>query len=401
MAQGMTKQHLRIGAGAGFAGDRWEPAVELVERGEIDVIAFECLAERTIARETLALRRGDGPGYSPKLEARLGAVLPACAAKGIRVVTNMGAAAPLAAGRAACAVAAELGIADFRCAVLLGDDVRDVLVARPELSLLETGEPLESILPRMASANAYLGADAVAEALASGALAVITGRVADPSLFVGPMLHAFGWSYDDYAKLAQATAAGHLLECAGQVTGGYFADPGINDVPALARLGFPFADVSAAGEVVIGKLAEAGGRVDARTCSEQLLYEIDDPAAYITPDCVLDMGGIGFTEIARDRIRVEGARARPRARDRGPTSTLRRPLRIGGAAGHVATWRALHKPGVATPIGLHLFAGRRSRSRRTPRLCGPPYIGRGVTLVRTKLSSRRNWIDVRCWVFSG
>ncbi|MDP7343933.1 MAG: DUF1446 domain-containing protein [Alphaproteobacteria bacterium] len=312
MAQGMTKQHLRIGAGAGFAGDRWEPAVELVERGEIDVIAFECLAERTIARETLVLRRGDGPGYSPKLEARLGAVLPACAAKGIRVVTNMGAAAPLAAGRAACAVAAELGIADFRCAVLLGDDVRDVLVARPELSLLETGEPLESILPRMASANAYLGADAVAEALASGALAVITGRVADPSLFVGPMLHAFGWSYDDYAKLAQATAAGHLLECAGQVTGGYFADPGIKDVPALARLGFPFADVSAAGEVVIGKLAEAGGRVDARTCSEQLLYEIDDPAAYITPDCVLDMGGIGFTEIARDRIRVEGARARPR-----------------------------------------------------------------------------------------
>ena len=308
----MARENFRIGAGAGFAGDRWEPAVELVERGDIDVIAFECLAERTIARETLALRRGEGPGYSPKLKARFRAVLPACAAKGIRVVTNMGAADPLSAARAVCGIARELDLADVLCAVLLGDNVREIIEARPELSLLETGEPLESILPRMASANAYLGADAVAEALASGALVVITGRVADPSLFVGPMLHAFGWSYDDYAKLAQATAAGHLLECAGQVTGGYFVDPGVKDVPALARLGFPFADISAAGEVVIGKVAEAGGRVDVQTCSEQLLYEVDDPAAYITPDCILDMRDIGFREVARDRIKVDGARARPR-----------------------------------------------------------------------------------------
>ena len=308
----MAKQHLRIGVGAGFAGDRWEPAVELVEHGDIDVIAFECLAERTIARETLALHRGEGPGYSPKLEERLRAVLPACAEKGIRVVTNMGAAAPKAAARTACAIAAELDLGDFSCVVLLGDDVREVLSKRPELILLETGAPLESILPRMASANAYLGADAVAEALANDALVVMTGRVADPSLFVGPMLHAFGWSYDDYAILAQATAAGHLLECAGQVTGGYFADPGVKDVPGLARLGFPFADVSADGDVVIGKIAEAGGRVDVKTCSEQLLYEVDDPAAYITPDCVLDMGGISLTEVARDRVEVAGARAQPR-----------------------------------------------------------------------------------------
>ena len=308
----MAREHLRIGAGAGFAGDRWEPAVELVEHGDIDVIAFECLAERTIARETLALHRGAGPGYSPKLEERLRAVLPACTAKKIRVVTNMGAAAPEAAARATCGIAAELELGDFSCAVLLGDDVREVISKRPEMVLLESGEPLESILPRMASANAYLGADAVAEALAQGALVVITGRVADPSLFVGPLLHAFGWSYDDYEKLAQATAAGHLLECAGQVTGGYFADPGVKDVPGLARLGFPFADVSAEGEVVIGKIAEAGGRVDVKTCSEQLLYEVDDHAAYITPDCVLDMGGIALTEVAPDRVKVAGARARPR-----------------------------------------------------------------------------------------
>ncbi|MBT3170461.1 MAG: DUF1446 domain-containing protein [Rhodospirillaceae bacterium] len=308
----MKAGHLRIGSGAGFAGDRWEPAAELVEHGDIDVIAFECLAERTIARETLALLRGSGPGYSPKLEERLRAVLPACAAKGIRIVTNMGAAAPVPAAHAACALAAELDVRDFSCAVLIGDDVRDQLSTRAELTLLESGEPLESILPRMASANAYLGADAVAEAMASGALAVITGRIADPSLFVGPMLHAFGWSYDDYAKLAQATAAGHLLECAGQVTGGYFADPGVKDVADLARLGFPFADITPTGEVTIGKLTDAGGRVDVATCSEQLLYEIDDPGAYITPDCVLDMGGISLRQSAPDRVQVSGARAAPR-----------------------------------------------------------------------------------------
>ena len=308
----MKRQRLRIGAGAGFAGDRWEPAVELVERGNIDVIVFECLAERTIARETLARLRGDGPGSSPNLEDRLRAVLPACAAKGIRIVTNMGAAAPLPAAHAACAVAAELDVRDFSCTVLIGDDVRDQLTVRPELTLLESGEPLETILPRMASANAYLGANAVAEAMASGALVVMTGRVADPSLFVGPMLQAFGWSYDDYEKLAQATAAGHLLECAGQVTGGYFADPGVKDVPALAQLGFPFADVTAAGDVTIGKILNAGGRVDIATCSEQLLYEIDDPAAYITPDCVLDMSAISLAEVAPDRIQLSGARATPR-----------------------------------------------------------------------------------------
>lgn len=308
----MSRQCLRIGVGAGFAGDRWEPAVELVERGDIDVIAFECLAERTIARETLARLRGSGPGYSLKLEARLRAVLPACAAKGIRIVTNMGAAAPLDAAHAAAAIAAELDVLDFSCAVLLGDDVREAVSARPELTLMESGEPLESILPRMASANAYLGADAVAEAMAGDGLLVMTGRVADPSLFVGPMLHAFGWSYTDYGKLAQATAAGHLLECAGQVTGGYFADPGVKDVPGLARLGFPFADITDAGGVTIGKLANTGGRVDIATCSEQLLYEIDDPGAYITPDCVLDMGGISLTEVAPDRVQVTGARAAPR-----------------------------------------------------------------------------------------
>ena len=308
----MAAKSVRIGSGAGFAGDRWEPAVELVERGGIDYIAFECLAERTIARETLALRRGQGSGYNPQLEDRMRAVLLPAAAQGVRVLSNMGAADPLAAGRKTAEIAAELGLDDRRCAVLLGDDVQEAVAARPDLPLMETEAPLESILPCMASANAYLGADAVASALSTGAPVVVTGRVADPSLFVGPIIHALGWDYDDYIGLAQATATGHLLECAGQVTGGYFADPSVKDVAGLARLGFPFADVSDAGTVTIGKCDGSGGRIDAATCTEQLLYEVENPAAYVTPDCVLDMTGIAFDEVGPDRVAVSGARAQPR-----------------------------------------------------------------------------------------
>ena len=308
----MAGQSVRIGSGAGFAGDRWEPAVELVERGGLDYIAFECLAERTIARETLSLRRGEGSGYNPQLEDRMRAVLPPAAGNGVVVLSNMGAADPLAAGRRTAEIAADLGLADRRCAVLLGDDVCDAVAARPDLPLMETEAPLESVLPRMASANAYLGADAVVAALATAAPVVVTGRVADPSLFVGPIVHALGWAYDDYARLAQAAAAGHLLECAGQVSGGYFADPGAKDVAGLARLGFPFADVTDEGAVTLGKCEGSGGRIDAATCTEQLLYEVGDPAAYVTPDCVLDMSGIALSQVGPDRVAVSGARAKGR-----------------------------------------------------------------------------------------
>jgi hypothetical protein len=187
-----------------------------------------------------------------------------------------------------------------------------MLRRQPQLRLLESGEPLESLLPRMASANAYLGADVIVRALETGAQVVITGRVADPSLFVAPAMHRYGWRYDDYARLASATTAGHLLECSAQVSGGCFADPGKKDVPDLARLGFPFADVASDGRFWIGKLADAGGRVDLATCKEQLLYELHDPAAYITPDCVLDITDVELAQAGPDRVSFQGARARSR-----------------------------------------------------------------------------------------
>jgi hypothetical protein len=303
---------LRVGAGSSFADDRIAPAVELAERGEIDYLAFECLAERTIARENLTRLKNPDRGYTPRLLDRMGAVLPACLKNGVRIVSNMGAANPTAAARDVRRHAKDLGLPEVSCAVVLGDDVAEILRRQPQLPLMESGKPLETLLPRMVSGNAYLGADVICRALETRVQVVITGRVADPSLFVAPAMHHFGWRYDDWPRMAAATAAGHLLECAAQVSGGCFGDPGKKDVPDLARLGFPYADMTAEGGFWISKTEGSGGRVDLATCKEQLLYELHDPAEYITPDCVLDVTDLEMVQDGRDRVRVWGAKARPR-----------------------------------------------------------------------------------------
>lgn len=306
------KDVLRIGAGSSFADDRIAPAVELAERGELDYLAFECLAERTVARENLTRLKNPDKGYTPRLLDRMGAVLPACLKNRVRIVSNMGAANPPAAARDVRRHARDNGLGDVRCTVVLGDDVAEILRRQPQLPIMESGEPLEALLPKMISGNAYLGADVICRALETGAQIVITGRVADPSLFVAPAMHHFGWRYDDWPRMAAATATGHLLECAAQVSGGCFGDPGKKDVPDLARLGFPFADVTADGGFWISKVEGTGGRVDLATCKEQLLYELHDPATYITPDCVLDITDLEMAQDGRDRVRVWGAKARPR-----------------------------------------------------------------------------------------
>jgi hypothetical protein len=305
---------VRLGGGAGYAGDRIEPAVELAERGDIDYLVFECLAERTIALAQQEKRRDPSSGYDPLLAARMRAVLPACRARGVRVVTNSGAANPLAAAALVRDVARELGLRGVRVAAVTGDDVLD-LVAGSDLPLPETGGTVAALGERLLSANAYVGAEPIVEALGAGADVVITGRVADPSLFLAPLVHELGWGADDWTRRAAGTLAGHLLECAGQVTGGYFADPGLKDVAGLASLGFPVGEVRDDGAVTITKVAGSGGRVTARTCKEQLLYEVHDPRAYVTPDVVLDLSDVTVEEIGEDRVLVRGAagRARPDA----------------------------------------------------------------------------------------
>ncbi len=321
------RDKIRVGSGAGTSDDRMVPALELAERGDIDYLVFECLAERTVARENQSRVKDPEKGYTPSLHERLRMVLPTCIKKGIRIVSNMGAANPLGGARAARREAKDLGLGDMPVAVVLGDDVTDIVRGMPQLRLMENGEPLESLLPKLASANAYLGADLVSAALARGTPMVMTGRVADPSLFLGPMMYEFGWSYDDYARLAQGTAAGHLLECTASVTGGCFGWPGVKDVPDLANNGFPFADVTADGGIVVSKTPGSGGLLNVMTCTEQLIYEMHDPKAYITPDCVLDITELKFTQESADRVRVEHARARPR------TDTLK--VTVGYADGYI------------------------------------------------------------------
>ncbi|TGN95241.1 acyclic terpene utilization AtuA family protein [Burkholderia sp. USMB20] len=305
------ERRVRIGAGAGYSGDRIEPAVELAEHGQLDYLVFECLAERTIALAQQARRKDPALGYDPLLDARMHAVLPAAADKRVRIVSNMGAANPRAAARRTARIAQSLGLAGLKVAAVEGDDVLDV-VLRGAFRFEESGDEVAAYRDRIVSANAYLGAAPIVDALAAGADVVLTGRVADPSLFAAPLIHAFGWRMDDWDTLGAATVVGHLLECAGQVTGGYFADPGYKDVPNLARLGFPIGEVAADGSVVITKVPHAGGRVSAATCKEQLLYEIHDPARYLQPDVVADFTRVAVAEEAPDRVRVTGGRGSAR-----------------------------------------------------------------------------------------
>ncbi len=302
----------RIGSGGGYAGDRIEPAIEVVEKGEVDYIVFECLAERTIALAQQQKRIDPQKGYNELLEYRMERILPLCAAKDVTVITNMGAANPIAATQAVKALVSDFGLRHLRVATVLGDDILDEIGRYCDLPILETGETVEAIRSRVISANVYLGVDGILEALQAGADIVITGRVADPSLFLASAMFELGWSRDDYALLGQGVVAGHLLECGAQVTGGYFADPGYKDVPELWRVGFPIAEVSENGDVIITKVEDAGGMVTRATCTEQLLYEIHDPSSYLTPDAVADFSGVTFKEVAPNRVLVQGAAARER-----------------------------------------------------------------------------------------
>ncbi|WP_198150023.1 acyclic terpene utilization AtuA family protein [Castellaniella caeni] len=309
------KQRIRLGSGAGYSGDRIDPAVELARDGAIDYLIFECLAERTIALAQLERLHQPERGYDPLLTERMQAVLPylrdADGTRRFRIISNMGAANPRGAVQEVCRVATALGLHGLKVAAVLGDDVLDA-VRNDAHTLLDIGITPKELGSAMVSANAYLGAGGIVQALQADADVVITGRVADPALFLAPQVLEFGLSWDDWPALGRGTLVGHLLECAGQVTGGYFADPGFKDVAGLARLGFPIAEVSAEGAVCITKVAGSGGRVTPQTCSEQLIYEIHDPQAYLTPDVVADFSQVAFHEIAPDRVSASGADGHPK-----------------------------------------------------------------------------------------
>jgi hypothetical protein len=307
-----TPPLLRIGCAAGFSGDRTDaagPVVDaLIAAGGPAVLIFETLAERTLALAQLARRQDPAAGYEPLLEPMLAPVLAKCLRGGVRIVSNFGAANPRGAALRIREMAARQGLAPPRIAVIAGDDVSGT--AQRSLLHGALGAALEG--RSVVSANAYLGAEPIAAALRAGAQIVVGGRIADPSLTVGPALAHFGWVADDWDRLARATMAGHLLECGTQVTGGYYADPGLKDVPGLARLGYPIAEIDADGHCTITKPAATGGRVDEHTMKEQRLYEVHDPAAYLTPDVVADIAAAQVRELGADRVRLEGVRGHAR-----------------------------------------------------------------------------------------
>lgn len=302
---------IRIGAGSAYSGDRIEPAIELADAGNLDFLVFECLAERTIALAQQRRSADPETGYDPLLEDRLRAVLKSCHSRGVKIVSNMGAANPVGAVRRAAALARGMGLKGIKFAAVEGDDVLHLL--KDDAPLYERTGRLGDLDGRIISANAYLGAEPVVEALKNGADVIITGRLSDTALFLAPMAYAFDWRFDDWDKLGQGTAIGHLLECAGQITGGYFADPGKKNVPRLAQLGFPIAQVSPDGTAIITKVAGTGGLVSLKSCKEQLLYEIHDPRRYLQPDVIADFSSVSLTSVCDDAVEVAGGRgsARP------------------------------------------------------------------------------------------
>lgn len=303
---------IKIGSGAGYSDDRLDPALDIIRDGDVDYIVFECLAERTIAIAQQRKMEDPKQGYDSLLEYRMEQVLPLCVENNVKVVTNMGAANPKAAAEVVKQIAEKQGLQHLKIAAVTGDDVFSKIEHYQNETLLENGKQIKELGSSIISANAYIGAAGIVQALKEGADIVITGRAADPSLFLGPMIYEFGWSFDDAELIGKGTIGGHLMECGAQITGGYFADPGYKEVPELWNVGFPIMEVTENGEYHITKLANAGGLVSLATVKEQLLYEIHDPANYLTPDVIADFSGVQVEQVNKDVVKVFGGSGKPK-----------------------------------------------------------------------------------------
>ena len=303
---------LRIGSGAAWWGDRVEPAALNAERGELDYLCFETMAEATVSAAQVRARRDPSfPGYDTYLDDRMRAVLPACMRNGTRIVSNQGWINPTAAAKRIVELLQEIGVTGVKVAAVGGSLITDRVLELTD-TILENGQPTHTLKPTLISAEAYLGAEPIVEALKAGAQIVVTGRVADPSIFMAPMMYEFGWDPLDHSRVGAGNGIGHLLECGAQVTGGYFSDPGFKDVPEPWNFAFPIAEVEANGDVVITKVSGSGGAVTLQTVKEQMLYEVHDPANYITPDVVVDFTTAKLEQVGPDRVRVTGLSGKPR-----------------------------------------------------------------------------------------
>lgn len=305
---------IRVGNGAGFWGDNLDAPRLLVQRGELDYLTLEYLAELTLSILAHKGSRNPQAGFVADFLTVLESLVPALQAQPkLKIVTNAGGMAPAQCARQAAAILARADLGAVRLAAVSGDDLLprldELLAAGEPFANLDTGQAVGEVLPNIASANAYLGAEGIVAALGQGARIVITGRVADASLTVGPAVHDFGWTWNDWDRLAAATVAGHLIECGAQVTGGMFSSwtPSVS----LDNLGYPIAAISDSGQISITKPPETGGMVSIDTVSEQLVYEIGDPRHYLTPDVDADFSQVYLVQNGPHQVDVRGAKGNP------------------------------------------------------------------------------------------
>jgi len=306
---------VRIGASQGFWGDTPLPVLDVVERGNVQYLCGDALAELTLAILQKARQRDPGAGFVSDLIPLINTVLPICLDKGIKFLTNAGGINPQGAADQVVELLKAKGYTGVKVAVVTGDDF---LTRLPELTArgftfnsLDNGRPLQEVADRILFANVYLGAEPLVEALQQGADIVISGRTADPSQFLAPLIYEFGWALDDWDRLAAGTLMGHLMECSAQSTGGNFSGRW-QDIPLMEKPGYPVSEMEESGDFIITKAEGTGGLVNLDTVKEQMLYEIHDPEAYTTPDVVADFTTPVLADLGRNRVKVSGTRGRPR-----------------------------------------------------------------------------------------
>lgn len=310
-----TDRLIRVASGQGFWGDSLDAPRQQVEGGSVDYLMLDYLAEVTMSILQKQKERDPAMGYARDFLGAIESVLPAITERGVRVIANAGGVNPESCARAVLDTAERLGAAGkLRVGVITGDDLLPRLDALLDgghaLRNMDTGEPLDAVRDRVLSANAYIGSTPIVEALGRGANVVVTGRSTDTALTMAPLRHEFGWGADDWDRLAAGIVAGHILECGAQSSGGNCLYDW-RDIPGLADVGYPIAEASADGSFVITKHPGTGGRVSFHSVAEQLVYEMGDPHAYITPDVVADFTSIRLEEVGPDRVRVHGITGAP------------------------------------------------------------------------------------------
>lgn len=313
------REPVLVANGQGFWGDSILGPLRLVREGPLHYLALDYLAEVTMSIMQKLKSRNPDAGYATDFVAMLDRSLPEIAAKGIKVIANAGGVNPSACLEAVLELARKKGLKGLRVGIIEGDDILtripQLLAEGEELRNMDNDAPLSSIQEHITSANVYIGAPAVAECLAAGADIVIGGRITDPALVAGPLMHEFGWSREDYDKMAAATVAGHIVECGAQCTGGNFT--AWREVPDMARIGYPIIEASADGSFFITKHEGTGGLIDRRTIVHQLLYEMGDPKRYLGPDCTADFTSAQIEEAGKDRVKISGVKGGP------PTDTYK------------------------------------------------------------------------------